>query len=76
MQSDLLKETNMKANESTVDRVLRVVLGVVLLVLKLAGVVSGALGWILLALGVVALVTGVVGFCPLYALLKIRTNKA
>lgn len=66
----------MKANESTVDRIVRIILGVVLLVLKLAGVVSGTLGWVLLALGVVALVTGVIGFCPLYALLKIRTKKA
>ncbi len=58
------------------DRYIRVILGAVLLVLKFTGVVTGTLGWVLLALGVIALITGLIGYCPLYALLKIRTNKA
>ena len=65
----------MKINESGLDRVFRVVVGIVLFVLYFAGVVSGTLGIISLVVGVVLLLTGVVGFCPLYALLKIRTNK-
>jgi hypothetical protein len=66
----------MKTNESTVDRIIRVVLGIVLLALYLTGVVSGALGIVFIVLGVIALVTGVIGFCPLYVLLKINTKKA
>ncbi|HVP21634.1 MAG TPA: DUF2892 domain-containing protein [Anaerolineaceae bacterium] len=66
----------MKANESGLDRIIRVVLGIVLLALYFVGVVTGGFGIVLLAVGAISLLTGVVGFCPLYALLKFRTNKA
>lgn len=65
-----------KVNESGLDRGIRVVLGLVLLYLGLGGVVTGALAVVLAIVGGIALVTGLVGFCPLYALLKIRTNKS
>lgn len=66
----------MKANESSLDRIIRVVLGIALAALYFANVVVGAWGVVLLVVGVVLLLTGIVGFCPLYALLRIRTNKA
>ncbi len=66
----------MKANESGLDRTIRVLLGIVLLALNFAGVVTGGLGIVFIVLGAIALLTGVVGFCPLYALLKIKTTKA
>jgi hypothetical protein len=66
----------MKPNESSMDRYIRVILGIVLLILKFTGVIAGALGWVFLAIGAITLITGLIGFCPLYALLKIRTNKA
>ncbi len=52
-------------NESKNDRILRVVLGVVLIGLGGVGLLSIP--------GVIALVTGVVGFCPLYKVLGINT---
>ena len=66
----------MKPNESGLDRIIRVILGVVLLALYFTGTVTGGLGIVLIVVGAIALLTGVVGFCPLYALLKLRTNKA
>jgi hypothetical protein len=66
----------MKTNESGLDRIIRVILGVVLLALYFTGTVTGGLGIVLIVVGAIALLTGVVGFCPLYALLKLRTNKA
>jgi hypothetical protein len=66
----------MKTNESAVDRVIRVVLGIVLLALYFTGVVSGGLGIALLIVGAISLLTGIVGFCPLYSLLKFNTNKS
>lgn len=66
----------MKANESSIDRVIRVIFGIALLVLYFAGVVTGGLGVVLVVVGAIALITGLVGFCPLYSLLKIHTNKA
>ncbi len=65
----------MKINESGLDRLIRVVLGVVLLALFAFGVVSGTLGVVFVVVGAVALITGVVGFCPLYTLLKIQSKK-
>ncbi len=62
-----------KANEGTLDRILRVVLGLLLLVLALLQVVSGIWLWVAAIVGAILLVTGLVGFCPLYTLLKINT---
>lgn len=58
----------MKVNVGGMDRILRVVLGVVLIALAATGTV-GAWGWI----GVVPLVTGLFSFCPLYSILGMNT---
>ena len=57
-------------NEAGWDRVVRVVLGVVLLVLGWGGFVTGGLGLFLKIIGFVPLLTGVIGFCPIYWLTK------
>lgn len=64
-----------KSNEASWDRIARVALGIILFVLGLTGVVSGALAILLYVLGVILVVTGAAGFCPLYALLKLSTRK-
>jgi len=58
----------MKINEGTIDRSLRVVVGLVLIGLAASGTV-GVWGWI----GVVPLLTGLVGFCPAYAIFGMST---
>lgn len=58
----------MKANVGTIDRVLRVVAGVVLIGLAASGTV-GMWGYI----GVVPLLTGLFRFCPLYPLIGMNT---
>ncbi len=65
-----------KVNESSWDRIIRVVAGAVLEVLAWGGVVLGVLGVILGILGAILIVTGLVGFCPLYTLFGFRTNKS
>jgi hypothetical protein len=55
-------------NESSIDRGLRVVVGLVLLSLVVVGPHTL---WGLI--GIVPLLTGLVGFCPLYRLLGIST---
>jgi hypothetical protein len=66
----------MKTNESTLDRIIRVIAGIALLGLYFTSVVTGSLGVILVIVGAILLVTGIVGFCPLYALLKLSTRKS
>jgi len=61
----------MTRNEGTLDRVARVALGIVLLVLALRGMYT-PWTWI----GVVPLVTGLVGMCPLYSLIGVNTCSA
>jgi hypothetical protein len=58
----------MPRNEGTIDRALRVILGLVLIALVFVGPQT-AWGWI----GIVPLVTGLVGFCPLYRVLGMNT---
>ena len=58
----------MTINEGTLDRALRVILGVVLLSLVLIGPKTL---WGLV--GLVPLLTGAVGFCPLYRVLGMST---
>ena len=58
----------MTRNEGTVDRALRVMVGLVLLMLVFVGPQT-PLGW----LGLVPLLTGVAGFCPLYRLLGVNS---
>ncbi len=58
----------MNANVGGIDKILRVIVGIVLIGLAALGIV-GAWGWI----GVVPLLTGLLGRCPLYPLLGINT---
>ncbi|OGB15687.1 MAG: hypothetical protein A3E23_23240 [Burkholderiales bacterium RIFCSPHIGHO2_12_FULL_65_48] len=58
----------MKFNVGTIDRVLRILVGLVLIGLAATGTV-GLWGWI----GVVPLATGLFRFCPAYTLLGINT---
>lgn len=60
----------MNANVGTLDRSLRIAVGLILIALSLAGVI-GLWGWI----GVVPLATGILRYCPVYPLLGIKTCK-
>ena len=61
------------ANEAGWDRIARVVLGVVLLVVGF-GVMGGTGGTVLGIVGLIPLVTGLVGYCPLYSVFRFRTS--
>ncbi len=63
----------MKKNEGTIDRIIRIVVGALFLILFFANIISGTLGIILLILSAILIFTGAIGFCPLYYLLKINT---
>lgn len=53
----------MKTNVGGIDRILRIVAGLVLIALALTGMI-GAWGWI----GIVLLLTGIFRSCPLYSI--------
>lgn len=63
-------------NESTLDRIVRIVAAIALGAAALGGVVAAPvvyLAWVVVAL---LAITGIVGFCPLYAALRIGTKSA
>lgn len=68
-----MEGTEMTYNVGGVDRILRILLGIVLVVLGLVHVLTG--GWAIAAyiVGAIAFVSGVVRFCPAWALLGVNT---
>ena len=54
----------MKTNAGSMDRIARIIGGIVLLALTLTGTI-GVWGWV----GIVPLATGALGWCPLYTVL-------
>lgn len=58
----------MKKNMGSIDRGLRIVVGVVLVVLALLGTI-GWWGW----LGIIPIVTGALGNCPVYSVIGVST---
>ena len=58
----------MRKNEGTIDRVLRVGAGLLLIGLAVTETI-GPWGYI----GIVPLITGAIGVCPLYSVLGIKT---
>lgn len=60
-----------KTNEGEIDRIVRVVLGA-LLILGYFMNGDGAYSWLYL-LGIIPLVTGMIGSCPIYTILGINT---
>lgn len=64
-----------KVNEAGWDRIVRIVLGIVMLALGWGGFVGGWLGIVLQWLGFVPLLTGIFGWCPIYAIAHFQTKK-
>lgn len=60
----------MKTNVGATDKLIRIVLGIVLIIL---GVINTA--WLLVIIGLIPLITGLIGYCPLYTVLGINTCK-
>jgi hypothetical protein len=56
----------MKKNMGTIDRVVRGMIAVTLIILFSMGIISGTVGMVLIALSVIFLLTSFLGFCPLY----------
>jgi hypothetical protein len=63
----------MKKNMGTIDRVIRILVALVVVILYFTHVITGALAVILLILAAVFVVTSFLGFCPLYVLFGFNT---
>lgn len=66
----------MTKNLGTIDRILRVVLGITFGALYFSGVTTGTLGLVLTVLGGIFIATSLISWCPIYAVLGIKTCPA
>ncbi len=64
----------MKKNMSKTDGIIRIIVAVVIAALWYTGLIGGILFAILGVISVIFIITGFVNFCPLYAVLGIRTR--
>lgn len=62
----------MKKNQSDIERVIRGIVGLALLVFTVY--VTGVLQIVLAVVGAVLLATGIIGFCPLYRVFNVNTR--
>lgn len=65
----------MKANMGAADRIIRLLLVAVVVVLYLSGIISGTLAIVLGIIAAVFFLTSLAGFCPAYLPLGISTRR-
>jgi hypothetical protein len=63
----------MKANIGSSDKLVRLALAIILIVLFYKEIVTGTLGIVALVLALLLTVTSLINFCPLYGIFKINT---
>ena len=63
-----------KQNTGTIDRGVRIALGIVLAAIGML-VLKGIAGTVVSIVALIPLITGIVGFCPLYVPFKLSTLK-
>jgi len=61
-------------NMSRTDGIIRIVVAIVIIALWYTGMIGGILLTILAIVAGAFIITGFINFCPLYAVLKIRTR--
>lgn len=66
----------MKKNMGTIDRIIRTVLAILIIVFYFTGQITGTAAIILGIVAILFLVTSFMGFCPAYLPLKITTIKS
>lgn len=59
----------------SIDKVIRIIIAIVLIVLFTTGKISGTTGIVLLALSGIFVLTSLISFCPLYLPFGINTCK-
>jgi len=65
----------MKKNMGTADKVVRILIALVILVLLFTHVISGIVAIVLLVLSIIFVLTSLISFCPLYWPFGISTGK-
>jgi hypothetical protein len=65
----------MKKNVGSIDKVIRIILAVIIVILAITHVISGVLAIAMLILAGIFVLTTVISFCPIWWALGIGTRK-
>ena len=65
----------MEKNVGTIDKIIRLILAAIIIILFVTHVITGTLGIILLIVAAIFALTSLIGTCPLYLLFGISTCK-
>lgn len=65
----------MKKNMGSADKIIRLIIAAIIVVLSFTHIIEGTLSIILLVVAAVFALTSLVSFCPFYTLLGINTCK-
>ncbi len=65
----------MKKNMGLADKIIRILIAAVVVILYFTNVISGTLGIVLLILSGIFILTSLISFCPLYFPFGISTRK-
>ncbi|PKQ62231.1 hypothetical protein BZG02_13005 [Labilibaculum filiforme] len=65
----------MKTNMGKIDRLIRIIVGLVLIALYFTDIISGTIGIIALVIAGMFILTSILGNCPPYGLFGINTCK-
>lgn len=65
----------MKKNIGSTDKIIRIILAVIVVVLYFTNTISGTLALVLGAFAIILLITSFINFCPLYLPFGISTRK-
>lgn len=57
------------------DKIIRIIVALVIVILYFTNVLSGTVALVLLILSGIFIATSFIGFCPLYKLFGVNTNK-
>jgi hypothetical protein len=65
----------MKKNVGSIDKIVRLLLAALFIILFFTHVVVGVFGYILLALAAILILTSLFSFCPIWMLFGVKTCK-
>jgi hypothetical protein len=60
-------------NVVMIDRVIRIILGIILLYLFAVNMVAAPFSYLVILIGLILLMTGIIGTCPLYSMIGMNT---
>jgi len=65
----------MKKNMSSTDSIIRILIAALITVLFFTKIITGTFAIVMIIVAAIFLATSVIGFCPLYALIGVKTCK-